>query len=58
MRTYALVVGLHALCEPSPSARQVLAERADLAPLRFELAAELESALRLVLVGLEAEAER
>lgn len=56
VRTYALVVGLHALCEVSPNAQKVLDERPDLAILKFDFARELESALLLLLRGLEHDA--
>lgn len=53
VRTYALIVGLHSLCDVSPNARRVLDARPDLAGLRFEFEPELESALVLLLVGME-----
>lgn len=56
MRTYALLVGLHSLCELSPNARRVLDARPDLSGLRFEFEAELESALVLLLRGMERDA--
>lgn len=55
VRCYALVVGLHALSEVSPNAAQAIASRAELASLRFDFERELESALGLLLRGIEAE---
>ncbi|UJR86571.1 TetR/AcrR family transcriptional regulator [Sandaracinus amylolyticus] len=56
VRTYALVVGLHALCEVSPNAKKVLDSHEDVGSLRFDFAQELESALLLLLRGLEKDA--
>lgn len=53
VRTYALVVGLHSLCEPSSNARRAIDENPHLGALRFDFEGELESALRLMLRGLE-----
>lgn len=53
VRTYALVVGLHALCKPSTNACRALDEHPHLAALRFDFESELESALLLMLRGLE-----
>ena len=55
VRTYALVVGLHSLCEPSSNARRAIDENPHLAALRFDFESELESALLLILRGLERE---
>lgn len=56
IRTYALVVGLHSLCELAPNARKVLDEHPELAMLKFDFARELEAALLVLLRGLERQA--
>lgn len=53
VRTYALVVGLHALCHPTANACAALDADPRLGALRFDFEQELEGALVLLLRGLE-----
>lgn len=57
VRTYALIVGLQACCESGPTAEKAREQRPELVALRFDFAAELESALAVVMRGVIASAK-